>query len=423
MKKIGFIFLCSVILGGCVFLPEIKQDVVLEKNELVTESPLPYEKEETDLKAQEAEGHKDGNEETSLESSGEENREFTDELKAEMMRKQQELYYFSNLEITQQNLYVEILYALENYIEGMKVSTTDTDQIDKVFQCVLMDHPEIFYTDGYSFVKYTLGEDVKKIVFKGTYIYDREEKESKEQQIEKAALNMLTKLDADATDYEKVKYVYEAVIHNTEYDMEAEDNQNICSVFLNNASVCQGYAKAVQYLLTKLNVPATLVIGTVETGEGHAWNLVKVNNEFYYVDATWGDASYLLHLNEESQEIQNTPAISYDYLCITTEELNRTHRPGDMVPLPVCDSLDANYYVREGAYFTDVNYDQLAQLMEQYTAEGRESVTLRCATDLVYQEMWQELLSEQKIFKYLNGTDNSIMYTDSPKQRSITFWL
>ena len=36
---------------------------------------------------------------------------------------------------------------------------------------------------------------------------------------------MLTKLDADATDYEKVKYVYEAVIHNTEYDMEAEDNQ------------------------------------------------------------------------------------------------------------------------------------------------------------------------------------------------------
>ena len=236
MKKIGFIFLCSVILGGCVFLPEIKQNVVLEKNELVTESPLPYEKEETDLIAQEAEGYKDGNEETSLESSREENREFTDELKAEMMRKQQDLYYFSNLEITEQNLYVEILYALENYAENMKVSTTDTAVIDKIFQCVLMDHPEIFYTDGYSFVKYTLGEDVKKIVFKGTYIYDREEKESKEQQIEKAALNMLTKLDADATDYEKVKYVYEAVIHNTEYDMEAEDNQNICSVFLNGKS-------------------------------------------------------------------------------------------------------------------------------------------------------------------------------------------
>ena len=405
MKKIVYILLSAIFLYGCMEPGKINKDTVLGDVALVIESFLPFEKEETFSGAE----SKVNAEEVQEVISGEAV-DFTDEVKAELMRKQQDLYCFSTLEITQQNLYVEILYAVENYIDEMQVSTTDTSQIDKIFQCVLMDHPEIFYTDGYSFVKYTLGDEVKKITFKGTYTCSQEEKERKETEIEKAALNMLTGIRADATDYEKVKYVYETIINHTEYDMGAEDNQNIYSVFLNKASVCQGYAKAVQYLLTKLNVPSALVIGTVENGEGHAWNLVKINNKYYYLDATWGDASYLFHLNEDRQEVQNTPAINYDYLCVTTEEILRTHSLSALVPLPVCDSLENNYYVREGAYFTEVNSRQLEQLIERYKAEERESVTLKCADDDIYQQMADELLSEQKIFKYLNGENNSIIF-------------
>ena len=417
MKRVGRTILWTVFFLCCfTFAGKAASDWIEEKEGLVTESVLPYlEKETEDITAVS---------EKKEEASEEKNeKNFNDERKAALMRKQQDLHYFSNLEITEQNLYVEILYALENYVTDMKVSTTDTAMIDKIFQCVLMDHPEIFYTDGYSFVKYTLGDDVQKITFKGTYIYSQEEKEEKEAQIEKAVFEMLAGIEADATDYEKVKYVYETMIHQTEYDIESEDNQNICSVFLNHRSVCQGYAKAMQYLLTKLDIPTLLVIGTVETGEGHAWNMVKVNNQYYYLDATWGDASYLVSMNETQQEPQYVPAINYDYFCITTEEISRTHNAGDLMPLPVCDSMEANYYVREGAYFTEVNYDQLAQLFAEYKNEHRETVTIKCADDAVYQQMEEELLAKQKIFKFLEGKDNSIIYNDSSRQRSITFWL
>lgn len=415
MKKIFYILMFSFSLSGCMFPRDIDEKTVLKGIRLVTESEIPYEEEKPETKT-----------ETILseeEKTYQQESEFSDDVKAEYMRKQQNLFYFSNLDIVSQNVYVEILYALENYVEEMELSTLDTALVDKVFQCVLMDHPEIFYTDGYTFVKYALGEDVKKITFKGTYIYEGEEKDKREALIEENAMKMLQGIRADATDYEKVKYVYETIIENTEYNILAQDNQNICSVFLNGESVCQGYAKAVQYLLTKLNIPATLVIGTVENGEGHAWNLVKVDNEYYYLDTTWGDASYLFQSDAEPEERQNTSAINYDYLCVTTEEIERTHSLGNMVSLPVCDSMNANYYVREGAYFTDWDENQLEKLICSYREQGRECVTLRCGDETIYKMMIEELIQNQRIFHYISGENDSIFYTDSPKQLSITFWL
>ena len=224
------------------------------------------------------------------------------------------------------------------------------------------------------------------------------------------------------SDYEKVKYVYEWMINHTEYNREAVDNQNICSVFLNGQSVCQGYAKATQILLQRMGIPATLVTGTVDNGEGHAWNLVRIDNEYYYVDTTWGDASYLFQSGEEAGDKQ-LPEINYDYLCITTRQLERTHSIEHLTPLPECRATQANYYVREGAWFDEMDWEQLGLLTERYYEEGRETMTLKCADERVYQEMLDKLLEEQQIFAYLQPEGDSILYTDSPGQLSITFWL
>ncbi len=63
--------------------------------------------------------------------------------------------------------------------------------------------------------------------------------------IEAAVEPIIGGISAEASDYDKVKYVYVTVIINTDYNLNASDNQNIYSVFVNKSSVCQGYAKGI----------------------------------------------------------------------------------------------------------------------------------------------------------------------------------
>ena len=241
-----------------------------------------------------------------------------------LREEQRDCYAFGKLSEEEQEVYLEIFEALTSFQENVRLSSCDKDLIADVFQCVLNDHPEIFYVEGYSYTEYTLGDILKKITFTGSYCFSQEEVAKKQEQIDDYVNQCLAGMRSDADEYEKVKYVYEYLIHHTDYDASAKDSQNICSVFLERRSVCQGYAKATQYLLNRAGVFATLVLGQVVGGEGHAWNLVRIDGEYYYVDTTWGDASYQA-VGGGDYPIEKIPTINYDYLAVTTEQMEQTH--------------------------------------------------------------------------------------------------
>lgn len=305
----------------------------------------------------------------------------------------------------------------------------DEESIDKIFQCVLSDHPELFYVDGYSYTKYSRGTTLTAVEFSGTYNVDLDTAVERAETIELAAEQILSGIPAEASDYDKVKYVYDTLIRQTDYDLNAADNQNIYSVFAGRSSVCQGYAKATQYLLNRLGVECTLVLGTVETGEGHAWNLVKVNGNYYYVDTTWGDVSYQMEDTPSGEEAGDgsgriaMPEINYDYLNVTTAELLRTHSIGGQVPMPLCVATEANYYVREGAYFTFYDREQMEALFRKALEEGRADVTIKCADEPCYREVVEGLIDGQEIFRYLSDEEGRVAYAQNEKQLSLTFWV
>ena len=339
-----------------------------------------------------------------------------------LREEQKDCYAFGKLTEEEKEVYLEIIEALTAFKENVKLSSCDKELISRVFQCVLNDHPEIFYVEGYSYTEYTLGSLLKKITFTGSYCFGPEEVRERQRQIDDYVNQCLAGMPEDADEYGKVKYIYEYLIHHTDYDAEAKNSQNICSVFLERRSVCQGYAKATQYLLNRAGVYATLVLGRVVGGEGHAWNLVRIDGEYYYVDTTWGDASYQA-VGGGNYPIEKIPTINYDYLCVTTEQMEVTHTPENVVELPLCTAIDANFYVREGAYFTDWDEERIKKIFTDGYEIGDTYVTLKCSGPAVYRKMQDALIEKQEIFRYLDCPDKAVSYVENEKQYSLSFWL
>lgn len=336
-------------------------------------------------------------------------------------------YAYNCLNAAEQLWYRDIEQLLGSFGETCRLSDEGLDEglteenIDIIFQCVLYDHPELFFVEGYSYTKYSVAGKLISIEFSGAYTMDRETALARKKEIEVAAEAILAEISPEASEYEKVKYVYDRVITETEYDLEALDNQNIYSVFIHHLSVCQGYSKATQYLLNRLGIESTLVLGTVDTGEGHAWNLVKIDGSYYYLDTTWGDASYRLVDSGENPVDMST--VNYDYLNVTTEELLRTHRIAAGIPMPECVATEANYYVREGALFTEYNKAQMEKLFDGIVDGSKTGVTIKCANQDCYEEIRTALVDKQEIFQFLGELDRTVTFSQNETQLSMTFWV
>ncbi|MBO4785205.1 MAG: hypothetical protein J5521_10770 [Lachnospiraceae bacterium] len=317
----------------------------------------------------------------------------------------QGLFYYDNLKPEYKQLYLEIYIALKNYTEAFYICSVEPDDIDYCFNCVMGDHPEIYYTNGYLYTKFTSSDRIVKIEFAPAYTLSYDDVIKYQKDVEAYKDKFLLGINQNTDDYTKIKYTYEYIIQNTEYDVNSIQNQNILSVFLNGRSVCQGYAKAFQYLSGQLGIQSTLVVGYVGNNEGHAWNMVKCNGQYYYIDCTWGDSSYL----ENSMSL-NSGGINYDYLNITTSELQLTHAIDNFTPLPPCTSTDDNYYVKEGLYFEGIDLVQLDLAFSNAKLQGRDSVELKCANSDVYDKLGDYLLVDNHIFDYMSSDKESITY-------------
>jgi len=316
-------------------------------------------------------------------------------------------------------LYREIAEILGCMQTECEISAWEEEQISRVFACVMADHPEFFYVDGYRTQIYRIRDEVQKITFSGTYTLSADEAEQKAALMDQIAGEWILQMPTGLDDYGKVKYLYETVISAAEYDIDALQGQNMQSVFLYGKSVCQGYTRAFQYLCHLTGIPCISVSGTVN-GQPHAWAMVCADEEWYHVDPTWGDAAFALGVTQEPAAT-SLAAVNYDYLCVSDAQIADTHFISDAIEWPVCDSVANNYYRREGLYVESADTEQIKEILTAAREKGMESVTFQCADASVYQDVYDILLNKQQVLKILSA--DRVSYAESAEKKTLTFWL
>ena len=174
------------------------------------------------------------------------------------------------------------------------------------------------YLCGYTHVDYydyTYWYDSDNYVTDLEFVYTVDSKEAKA--MNEAVQNKVNELVASAPDtseYDRIKYFHDYIVKNCTYSYEGKSVDTAYGALIEGKAICQGYAHAMQLLLSRAGFDAVPAMGDHEDGY-HKWNYVRLSDgKWYVIDATWDDPT------GESPDY-----IGYDYFLITDEQLEKDH--------------------------------------------------------------------------------------------------
>ena len=310
-------------------------------------------------------------------------------------------FWYERLPEALQSAYTTSLEALCAHEEvfSHEAFANNPKNIDSVLMAIEYDHPEMFWYTGH----YSYYEDGR---VKPCYSLTKEEADEMQARMEPVIAEYLSGITEDMSAYDVALMLYIEMINRVDYDTIALDIQKaeglerneldelrtICGVFLNEKTVCEGYARAYAYLMQKCGIECAECCGVLtrkESGGGHAWNIIKLDGEYYHMDVTWGDAS------NTNQEVKNEH-IGFKYFCITTEELLRSRDLSmNPVEIPEFTATKCNYYYHNDLILNSYDFKKIRNILTDAIKKGEEYCTFKFTTPEAYAQMYDKLFEHQ----------------------------
>ena len=111
------------------------------------------------------------------------------------------------------------------------------------------------------------------------------------------------------SDFQKVLYIHDYIITHAEYDLTFS-HYNAYDNIMKGTSVCDGYASAFSLFMHLLNIPCEKI---TSYENNHAWNAVKVDGSYYYIDVTFDDPIL---------SMPKTDYCSHEYFLLTKKQMH-----------------------------------------------------------------------------------------------------
>jgi len=199
--------------------------------------------------------------------------------------------------------------------------------------------PEFFYVGRE--VKILFSADRKKFYIDFKYLYSEKEIKKMNKEMKKAALKAIEDIEDDMNDDEKALIVHDYLILNTDYDY-SDTMYSAYDCLVNKSSVCQGYSLAFMYIMRDLlGVDCTVVFTDTQN---HAWNYIKIDDDWYHVDLTADDPTSVSFEGEKFDskgQVLHKNFLLSDEACYKSSEL---HRDWNTLGLPKAESKKYDNY-------------------------------------------------------------------------------
>ena len=128
------------------------------------------------------------------------------------------------------------------------------------------------------------------------------------QKIQSSVYKILISIDPQMTDVEKVLYVHDYIVNNTVFNSSKTQYHYPASVLVEGIGVCDSYTEAFNYIIGLLGIESSYA---VSKSQNHKWIYIKLDGEWYHIDACWDD-------------VQNTGVpISHEYFLRNDEEFSQ----------------------------------------------------------------------------------------------------
>lgn len=289
-------------------------------------------------------------------------------------------YCYTTLDKRMRKAYDIMINAIINF-EEQTLFPADleltADEYCQLYQMIYDSEHSVFYISTQ--MRYTTNVSTKKVVAcQFVYIYTQDEIKTMQKKIDEAAAAIIGEITEEMTAYDIIKLFYDKLAGEVIYDETAPNLRDIYGSLVNKKAVCGGYAKAFSYLCDKVGIESLTITG--DFGETpHMWNMVKLDGEWYHVDATAGYVKNPV-----------VPYVRYDYFCTNDEIIAKSRTVYEQsYTYPKAEAMKYNYYVYNGLVADSIESAEKL-LMDGIVAaakNGEGVIQIACSDDKVFDEV------------------------------------
>ncbi len=289
-------------------------------------------------------------------------------------------FYYHALPDHKKKIYKALYEGFKNRVKAVDIRTdrsvVSIQEVQEIAMSVYNDTPSFYYLD---ISQYFWAPTMFGYSYSQEYIYTDEEIRGFDRQLEAGLQKFKSKyIRPGMTDYEKEKQIHDYLVSTIEYDHSIEDQTasrvdeafNVLGALIKKKAVCHGISCAFKLLCDYCDLKSMVVVGDSIPSLGycgHAWNMVKLNEETYHVDVTWDI--------KEKGDI----SCNYDYFNMDGKLMGLDHT-WDRSLYPVCNSIEHNYYYKNDLFVKSLN--ELTDFVAKRLSSGQKYIAVKFAAPM-----------------------------------------